>query len=508
MPEGRAARCPGRRCRALVGMAAPWAAVVAEMADVHRRILVRRAAAYAVLRVSGMLKTRSRMPRVVEPEPNRSVAAVDEVGHDRIVAVHDERGRPWKIADRCSPPLRHDLELAVPVELSRKRFPSVTTRGRVRESASGSAPSSTSKRPSSARRAVTSADVIPEKRFAPARFHARRVSVPRISAAIAVVVVFPFVADTSATPPGIRAARSSTAAGSTFQSTLPGSVVPPPRPTARESAPIPRAAARLQCEPYAHRRRAYREGRGRSCSGKLADCVERSKLFAEMARPRSPKRASVRIDEAELAAFRAGLRRRYTDEEILEQLRAAAERMGRSPTMREFAKDPGRARPPADGDRALRDLERGQARCRALPAPLPDARGAPRAAPHARDGARPHADRARSRGQAALAPLGVAVRAHVRLARQRAARGRVRGASGRGAPRAGRRAGSSARGRSRPPAEDGRLGRGTARRSRRSSRSGRCIGCSTCREGHGPRSSTSCASDFAPKASTSCRTGR
>ena len=60
-----------------------------------------------------------------------------------------------------------------------------------------------------------------------------------------------------------------------------------------------------------------------------------------MARPRSRKRASVRIDEAELAAFRAGLRRRYTDEEILDELRAAAERMGRSPTMREFAQDPG-----------------------------------------------------------------------------------------------------------------------------------------------------------------------
>lgn len=59
-----------------------------------------------------------------------------------------------------------------------------------------------------------------------------------------------------------------------------------------------------------------------------------------MARPRSRKRASVRIDEAELAAFRAGMRRRYTDEEILEELRAAAERLGRSPTMREFAKDP------------------------------------------------------------------------------------------------------------------------------------------------------------------------
>jgi hypothetical protein len=49
----------------------------------------------------------------------------------------------------------------------------------------------------------------------------------------------------------------------------------------------------------------------------------------------------VRIDEAALAAFRAGMRRRYSDEEILAELRAAAERLGRSPTMREFAQDPG-----------------------------------------------------------------------------------------------------------------------------------------------------------------------
>jgi Homing endonuclease associated repeat len=58
-----------------------------------------------------------------------------------------------------------------------------------------------------------------------------------------------------------------------------------------------------------------------------------------MARQRSRKRASLRIDERELAAFRAGLRRRYTDEEILDELRAVAERLGRSPTMREFAND-------------------------------------------------------------------------------------------------------------------------------------------------------------------------
>lgn len=45
------------------------------------------------------------------------------------------------------------------------------------------------------------------------------------------------------------------------------------------------------------------------------------------------------IDEAALAEFRAGIRRRYTDEQILEELRASAARLGRSPTMREFAAD-------------------------------------------------------------------------------------------------------------------------------------------------------------------------
>jgi hypothetical protein len=59
-----------------------------------------------------------------------------------------------------------------------------------------------------------------------------------------------------------------------------------------------------------------------------------------MARHRARRRGRLRIDEAELAAFRAGLRRRYTDDEILEELRAGARRLGRSPTMREFAQDP------------------------------------------------------------------------------------------------------------------------------------------------------------------------
>jgi len=51
-------------------------------------------------------------------------------------------------------------------------------------------------------------------------------------------------------------------------------------------------------------------------------------------------RALREIDPVALAEFQAGLRKRYTDEQILAELKACAERLGRSPTMREFASDP------------------------------------------------------------------------------------------------------------------------------------------------------------------------
>jgi hypothetical protein len=56
---------------------------------------------------------------------------------------------------------------------------------------------------------------------------------------------------------------------------------------------------------------------------------------------RKPYRAVADIDPDVLAEFRTGLRRRYSDDEILAALRASAERLGRSPTMKEFAADPG-----------------------------------------------------------------------------------------------------------------------------------------------------------------------
>jgi hypothetical protein len=46
------------------------------------------------------------------------------------------------------------------------------------------------------------------------------------------------------------------------------------------------------------------------------------------------------MDADELAAFRSRLRRRHSREELLQQLRDCAARVGASPTMREFAEDP------------------------------------------------------------------------------------------------------------------------------------------------------------------------
>jgi hypothetical protein len=53
-----------------------------------------------------------------------------------------------------------------------------------------------------------------------------------------------------------------------------------------------------------------------------------------------PFRAVAKIDPEALATFQAGIRKRYSNEQILQELRASAERLGRSPTMREFAGDP------------------------------------------------------------------------------------------------------------------------------------------------------------------------
>jgi Homing endonuclease associated repeat len=57
--------------------------------------------------------------------------------------------------------------------------------------------------------------------------------------------------------------------------------------------------------------------------------------------PKSSRyRAIADIDPHELASFQAGIRKRYSDEQIVEELKQSAARLGRSPTMKEFADDP------------------------------------------------------------------------------------------------------------------------------------------------------------------------
>jgi Homing endonuclease associated repeat len=45
------------------------------------------------------------------------------------------------------------------------------------------------------------------------------------------------------------------------------------------------------------------------------------------------------LDRDALAQFQAGIRKRYSDEDIVKQLQESARRLGRSPSMREFAAD-------------------------------------------------------------------------------------------------------------------------------------------------------------------------
>ena len=61
-------------------------------------------------------------------------------------------------------------------------------------------------------------------------------------------------------------------------------------------------------------------------------------MLFDVERKRTPK-AIESIDPAALEAFRVGIRKRYTDEQILAELRACARRLGRSPTMRDFGAD-------------------------------------------------------------------------------------------------------------------------------------------------------------------------
>src|SRR5439155_23426529 len=78
----------------------------------------------------------------------------------------------------------------------------------------------------------------------------------------------------------------------------------------------------------------YLDGR----SGLLADSPICSTILGMADKARF--RAVAAIDPTELAEFQSRIRKRYTDEQIVGEITDCAGRLGRSPTMREFAGDP------------------------------------------------------------------------------------------------------------------------------------------------------------------------
>ena len=220
------------------------AAVVPEMPDVGGRVVVRRAAAEAVLRVGGVLERRAGLRGVVETEGDaarRSRARSPTCGSSALTtSVASAGSAPTAVA----PALGDLLQLAVAVELVAKQVaeahrprpdaPRDVGKGRPRPPRTGRARAS---------RALRRVEATPETRFAPELLCASLTRGERIEATNAAVVVFPFVAETIAVPEGSRAASAESAPGSIVARILPGSVVPPPRPARRDSRPAERASA-------------------------------------------------------------------------------------------------------------------------------------------------------------------------------------------------------------------------------------------------------------------------
>ena len=272
-----------------------------------------------------------------------------------------------------------------------------------------------------------------------------------------------------------RARRS--APGSSFQASFPGRVVPPPRPASRESAPTARAAATSR-----------ERGRGGPHASTVPDARNSALLqIFQSALPllvmaekpsRVPRRRARSTRRRSPTSRRASASATPTSRSSPSCAPHAA-RLGRSPTMKEFAADPRRSVHPQT---AIEHFGSWNAAKRA--AGLMPRRFATREelleqlrrlgdelgrTPTARD-----LDERRGH-----VPVEVALLAHVRLARARAARGGLRRRRRRGAARAGARAGRGARTSSSAGCRSSATGPPPGARTRRCSPSGRCTGCST-----------------------------
>src|SRR4029450_2514729 len=98
-------------------MAAGRGAVVAEMTDIRRDIVVERAAADAVLRIGRVLQRWARNRRIVDTEDDCPRPFSCEVADLGIVAVEGERRVAGQAVYGPAPALRDMFELPVTIEL-------------------------------------------------------------------------------------------------------------------------------------------------------------------------------------------------------------------------------------------------------------------------------------------------------------------------------------------------------------------------------------------------------
>ena len=430
-------------------------------------------------------------PRVVDAEHPYARAAGPQLGDMRVVGVQDEL-RVGQRGGRLAPAGREP----------RARRSGRAGRGRgsraagafgwTRRATSGSAASSTSKSPAR-RRGPRGGWRRRRRRGSRLRCCGPPARVGRrISAAIAVVVVLPLVAETRPTRAESRPARSSIRLGSSFHASLPGQGRAPAAPEQpRERADTGQARRfRASVGDGGASEHGIRP-RTRPPLANLPICstiIGNGTKTVKTALPRG--RADRSRGTRRLPGGPAQALHRRADPRGAARVGGPPGPLAHHEGVR--CRSAG-ARSPADGDRALRLLERRQARGRVDAAPLRDEGRAARAA--ARGSARRWGGRRRrATSTSVAAPI-----PRSRSTGTRSARSRARSATRDSTSRSARSA-SSARLRRAPSSRSrssGSRGSATGPRpagpTRRCSPSGRSTGCSTHAVGRGGRSSSSFA---------------
>ena len=369
-------------------MPARGAPLVAEVADVGRGVGVRRPQRTQYFESAACWRTSRARTGSSRPNRTRSGRESAESADQRIVGVHDAASSRPAARRRRPPALGDQLQLAVAVELVAEEVSEHTARGRRRPATSGKAPSSTSNSPSSASRAESSVEATPEARFAPEAVPGEPEAPPENRGGHRGRRRLAVRRRDDGRPEWQPRRERVDRPGSIFQSSLPGSVVPPPRPAGARGCRRDRASRRLEGERASWDRAYPRLTRSALCPGRSGPSTQ---IFANypicstmlaMASGKRRYQAIEGIDAAALEAFRAG-------SASATPTSRSSTSCGPPPSGSAVADDarvrrrPGDDRPSADGDRALRHLERGKAAGRAASEAVRYARGAARPAARA-----------------------------------------------------------------------------------------------------------------------------